>query len=160
KNHAFPVPSMIKTRGEFWHETVTCDSVAHLLVDFSDKVLRECRTPGAETHACHARIARRANLPQVRGIAENRNRSDISAIPPRQEGRTRRHERGAGCDGRLLYRLTSDVAGGRRRLVVLAPLGWCQVSRETREATVTKRSWTPGRARGYAVNTIAQGRPD
>jgi hypothetical protein len=31
----------------------------------------------------------------------------------------------AGSDGRELQRLTSDVARGRRKRVVLAPLGWC-----------------------------------
>jgi hypothetical protein len=31
----------------------------------------------------------------------------------------------AGSDGRELHRLTSDVARGRRKRVVLAPLGWC-----------------------------------
>jgi hypothetical protein len=37
---------------------------------------------------------------------------------------------------------------GRRRRVVLAPLGWCQACKVmTLQATVTKRSWTPGRAR-------------
>jgi len=37
---------------------------------------------------------------------------------------------------------------GRRRRVVLAPLGWCQVGEVMISLmTVTKRSWTPGRAR-------------
>jgi hypothetical protein len=31
-------------------------------------------------------------------------------VPSRQEGRTRRHERGAGCDGRGSVDTTSDVA--------------------------------------------------
>src|SRR5579871_3969933 len=49
--------------------------------------------------------------------------------------------------------------GGRRSRVVLAPLGWCQVRKaDDLRATVTKRSWTPGRARS-SVNTIAQGMP-
>jgi len=38
--------------------------------------------------------------------------------------------------------------GGRRRRVVLAPLGWCQAYEVMiSQATVTRRSWTPGRAR-------------
>jgi len=37
---------------------------------------------------------------------------------------------------------------GRRRRVVLAPLGWCQVCEVMISLmTVTKRSWTPGRSR-------------
>jgi hypothetical protein len=42
---------------------------------------------------------------------------------------------------------TNDVGSGRQRRVVLAPLGWCQVCRDDLQATVTTRSWTPGRAR-------------
>ena len=42
--------------------------------------------------------------------------------------------------------------------VVLAPLGWRQVAEQS-AATVTKRSWTPGRARSKS-KTIAQGMPD
>jgi hypothetical protein len=47
-----------------------------------------------------------------------------------------------------VHQLTSGVARGLRRRVVLAPLGWCQVRKERfLRATVTMRSRTPGRAR-------------
>jgi len=49
---------------------------------------------------------------------------------------------------------------GRRRRVVLAPLGWCQVWRAmTCRVTVTKKSWTPGRARTKPLKPFAQGGP-
>ena len=38
-----------------------------------------------------------------------RNYDDISAIPTQYEGRTRRHEREAGCGGRVWYCATSDA---------------------------------------------------
>jgi hypothetical protein len=48
---------------------------------------------------------------------------------------------------------------GRRRRVVLAPLGWCQVLQETCKATVTNKVMDTGESTTNAVNTIAQGRP-
>jgi hypothetical protein len=50
---------------------------------------------------------------------------------------------------------TNDVARGRRRRVVLAPLGWCQACEMMiLQATVTKRSWTPGRARTTSLTPL------
>jgi len=37
------------------------------------------------------------------------NQRQDPAVPPRQEGRTRRHDREAGCGGRAGLRLTSDA---------------------------------------------------
>jgi len=52
----------------------------------------------------------------------------MCVVPPRQEGRTRRHEREAGCDGRerVVRRTTarSDGEGVQAR----RPSGRCQVS--------------------------------
>jgi hypothetical protein len=82
-----------------------------------------------------------------------------SAIPPRQEGRTRRHEREAGCDGRdCIVRRAMRIADGK---VVWSWRPWAGAKRagDDPRVTVTKRSWTPGRARS-SVNTIARGRPD
>jgi len=58
----------------------------------------------------------------------------------------------AGCDGRNGgahgFRADERRWCGRRSRVVLAPLGWCQVGEVMiSQATVTKRSWTPGRSR-------------
>ena len=46
-----------------------------------------------------------------------------------------RRSASAECDGRGLCRATSGTKRGRRRRVVLAPLGWCQA----REAMTCER---------------------
>src|SRR5579871_1475093 len=70
-----------------------------------------------------------------------------NAIPPREEGRTRRHDREAGCDG------CNDAA---RRVATIAcdkgvwswrPWAGAKFAGDDPQATVTTRSWTPGRAR-------------
>jgi hypothetical protein len=81
----------------------------------------------------------------------------LPLVLPPHEGRTRRHERWKRDAMDALMSRDERHRCVRRRRVVLAPLGWCQVSwRTSREATVTKRSWTPGRARNKPPN-IAQG---
>jgi hypothetical protein len=60
-----------------------------------------------------------------------------------------RHETWNGMRWTRRRRLTSGDLRGWRSCVVLAPLGWCQVRDDAygvARATVTKRSWTPGRA--------------
>jgi hypothetical protein len=81
-------------------------------------------------------------------------------IPPRSEGRTRRHGRRAGCDGRGLHHLTRDASGGRQRRVVLIPRRWNQVCRRyARQATVAIKPGHRGE-RAISRKTIAQGRPE
>jgi hypothetical protein len=76
-----------------------------------------------------------------------RNYDYRNDVPPRQEGRARRHEREAGCDG------CNDAA---RRVATIAcdkgawswhPWAGVKLAGDDPQATVTKRSWTPGRAR-------------
>jgi hypothetical protein len=50
--------------------------------------------------------------------------------------------------------------GERRRRVVLAPLGWCQVCEKMiLQATVTNKVMDTGESAEISRNTIAQGRP-
>src|SRR5215472_10341270 len=71
--------------------------------DLPDKQSENCacvscaNCPSCQSAAC----ARRCRKTQIY--------STFCAIPPRQEGRTRRHERGAGCDGRGWCRETYDI---------------------------------------------------
>ena len=64
-----------------------------------------------------------------------------------EEGRTRRHDREAGCDGRACairrraQACTAKACGPGTPGLVLS------LAVMIREMTVTKRSWTPGRAR-------------
>jgi len=80
-----------------------------------------------------------------------------------------RHETRGGMRWTRMRMQDGRRVGGRRSRVVLMPLGWRQVcklatstlrgpTRRDLQATVTKRSWTPGRSRS-SVNTIAQGMP-
>jgi hypothetical protein len=73
-----------------------------------------------------------------------------------------RHDTRGGMRWTRRCRKTNDTRCGRRSRVVLAPLGWCQAcdgAFRIARATVTKRSWTPGRAR-ISRKPLAQGRPD
>ena len=76
-------------------------------------------------------------------------------IPPRSEGRTRRHGRRAGCDGRGLHHLTRDAAGGRQRRVVPIPRRWDQVCRRYPASDGGYQARTPGRARYKPQNHCA-----
>ena len=83
----------------------------------------------------------------------------ISRVPSRQEGRTRRHERGTGCDGRGHISSTNDAGCGRQSRVVLIPRRWDRVALVMiRAVTEAIKPGTPRRAR-ISRNTIAQGRP-
>src|SRR6516165_5610422 len=53
----------------------------------------------------------------------------------------------AGCDGRGRYRTTSDAGTDGEDVWSWHPLAGAKFRGMAREATVTKRSWTPGRAR-------------
>src|SRR5262249_9218325 len=80
-----------------------------------------------------------------------------------EEGRSaNRHQTwSAGCDGRerpACNPCTDEwCACGRRSRVVLAPLGWCQVLRTFRKATVTNKVMDTGESTSISVKTIAQG---
>src|SRR5690242_8105227 len=67
--------------------------------------------------------------------------------PASSEGRTRRHGREAGCNGRFPLRVTSAARGGRPRRVVLIPRRWDQVGGDNPPATEANKPGTPGRAR-------------
>jgi hypothetical protein len=64
-----------------------------------------------------------------------------------KRGRTRRHEREAGCDGRRRYRLTSDIAADSGGVWSWHPWAGAKFAGDGLQATVTMRSRTPGRAR-------------
>ena len=62
-------------------------------------------------HACHAQIARRANLPHARGVVERPKSTAHFAHPASMRGTYRdRHDTwSAGCDGRGWCRETYDI---------------------------------------------------
>jgi hypothetical protein len=79
-------------------------------------------------------------------------------VPPRQEGRTRRHDRGAGCDGRGERASTRRAGCGQQRRVGLAPswqvlslqisdVGPSGPTRRDLQVTETQKPVSPGRAR-------------
>ena len=71
-----------------------------------------------------------------------------SAIPPRQEGRTRRHEREAGMRWTWIVSLDVAIRDADGKVVwSWRPWAGAKLCGMACEATVTKRSWTPGRAR-------------
>ena len=80
---------------------------------------KQVRVKDLDSHAVKALLVSRALLVKIKRDLENQIRGLLKNL------RARRHEREAGCDGRRPHRLTSDAASGRRRRVVLAPLGWC-----------------------------------
>jgi hypothetical protein len=55
------------------------------------------------------------------------------------KGRTRRHGRRAGGDGRKLHHLTRDAAGGRQKRVVLILRCWDQPPGQKPEGTVANK---------------------
>ena len=65
----------------------------------------------------------------------------------------------AGCDGRGRYRTTSDADADGEDVWSWHPLAGAKFRWMAREATVTKKSWTPGRARTKPLKPFAQGRP-
>ena len=81
--------------------------------------------------------------------------------PPRQEGRTRRHERGAGCDGRGDVDTTNDVAADGEVVWSWRPDAGAKFAKMLPRLASDggKRARSPGRSR-ISRKTIAQGRPD
>jgi hypothetical protein len=108
-----------------------------------------CPTSQAKSaHAPHAQIVRRASLPQARDVAENQNRGHDLPRPASARGALRivtNARRDAMDADRVARRATCDadskVVWSWRPWAGAKPCGM------TRKTTVTKRSWTPGRAR-------------
>src|SRR6516164_11479051 len=120
-----------------------------------------CPTSKAKTaHACHAQIARRANLPHARGVVERPKSTAHLRRPASARGALRdRHE--------CWKRDAMDASGVARRAIVLASAKPCgsDVPRLTsslwNHLQVTETT-KPGlrEERGISRQTIAQGRPD
>jgi hypothetical protein len=120
-----------------------------------------CRPSKAKiVHACHAQIARRANLPQRRDIVERPKSTAHLRRPAFKKGALRdRHER--------RKRDAMDASGVARRTIVLASAKPCgsDVPRLTSslrshpQATETTKSGLR-EERGISRQTIAQGVPD
>jgi hypothetical protein len=73
---------------------------------------------------------------------------DINLLHPASpEGRTRRHEREAGCDGRGLCRATSGMNADGGGVWSWRPWAGAKCADDDPCTTVTMRSRTPGRAR-------------
>ena len=94
-------------------------------------------------------------------ISENQKVCIVAAVPPRQEGRMHRHERGAGCGGRFgdARRAALEADGEvvwSWRPDAGAKFSWDAIPRRRRG----QKSPVPGESAKYAVKTIAQGRPD
>jgi hypothetical protein len=82
---------------------------------------------GQFAHAGHVQIARRANLPQVVALVQN-PKSGATFAPSRFGKRgVSRTSGNAGRDAMDVAASSDERCQcGRRRRVVLAPLGWCQ----------------------------------
>jgi hypothetical protein len=83
-------------------------------------------------------------------------------IPPsraHQEGRTRRHERGARDAMDVLVSRDERRRHGRRSRVVLTPRRWCQACEMMISRVTGARKPGPRGERAISRNTIAQGRP-
>ena len=98
--------------------------------------------------------------PKIFFFAKIRNHALTPVIPPRAEGRC------ASSRTRGGLRWMRDAA---RRAAQLAdgedvwswhPLAGAKSDGDDRQTTVTKKSWTPGRARSKPLTPIAQGGPD
>jgi hypothetical protein len=106
-----------------------------------------------------------ANCPScqsVAGLLDCRNiqiSSILGVIPARHEGRTRRHERGAGCDGRRPYRLTSDWPADGGGVWSWHPWAGAKSAEDHSAGDGDYKVTDTGGSTHNAVNTIAQGRP-
>jgi hypothetical protein len=84
---------------------------------------------------------------------------NVCAVPPRSEGRTRRHGRWVRDAMDALATQDERRHGGRRNRVVLTPRRWRQGRGVYSANDGGKRARSPGRSR-ISRKTIAQGRPD
>src|SRR6516225_5162902 len=109
-------------------------------------------------HACHAQIARRANLPHARGVVERPKSTAHLRRPAFTKGALRdRHERRKRDAMDAAARATSAAEADGEVVWSWRPWAGVKFANDDLQTTVTKKSWTPRRARS-SVNTIAQGR--
>jgi hypothetical protein len=92
------------------------------------------------------------------GLTKSVNPKYSPTRPASHEGRTRRHEREAGCDGRYRAQSTKRARRVRRSRVVPTPRRRCQGLGQAPRPTVARTPGTPRRAR-YKSSNIAQGVP-
>ena len=109
---------------------------------------RTSRSRGLRHRAC---ITAMRKLPVVllcrtsSGLTKSVNPKYSPPRPASHEGRTRRHEREAGCDGRYRAQSTKRARRVRRSRVVPTPRRWCLGRRHPDDGGKQARS--PGRAR-------------
>jgi len=117
-----------------------------------------CPTSKAKTvHACHAQIAHRANLPHARGVSERPKSTAHLRRPAFTKGALRdRHERRKRDAMDAAARATSAAEADGEVVWSWRPWAGVKFANDDLQTTVTKKSWTPRRARS-SVNTIAQG---
>jgi len=117
-----------------------------------------CPTSKAKTvHACHAQIAHRANLPHARGVGERPKSTAHLRRPAFTKGALRdRHERRKRDAMDAAARATSAAEADGEVVWSWRPWAGVKFANDDLQTTVTKKSWTPRRARS-SVNTIAQG---
>jgi hypothetical protein len=132
-------------------KTVFMWTQAGLLRRFAPRNDAGLMLPGEQnTHARHARTARRANLPHAPGVAQKPKSAACShrSVPARGALRDR-HERRVRNAMDAPHRLTSDVVRGRRSRVVLTRQGRCQVGDDAlhRADDGGNQARSPGRAR-------------
>jgi hypothetical protein len=85
----------------------------------------------------------------------------LRAVPPRQEGRTRRHERGVGCGGRFGDARRAALEADGEVVWSWRPDAGAKLSQGTIPAKVTgAKEPGPRGEHEVTVKTIAQGRPD
>jgi hypothetical protein len=81
-------------------------------------------------------------------FSETQISRNVPAVPPRQEGRTRRHERGAGCGGRFGDARRAALEADGKVVWSWRPDAGAKFSRKRfRESDGGKRARSPGRAR-------------
>jgi hypothetical protein len=115
---------------------------------------------GQNTHAHHARFARRANLPQLRSIARNPKSVALRLVPRSIRGAYRdRHGRWMrDAMDAMAHETNATVADGEG-VWSWRPLAGAKSADDDQRTTVTEKSWTPGRARRKPLKPIARGMP-
>jgi hypothetical protein len=115
---------------------------------------------GQIAHACHAQIARRANLPQPDGIAVTpKSAADFAASRPHKRGVSRSSRTlGAGCDGRFSFARRATLLRTGEVVWSWRPDAGVKLAEGIPQATVAKSPVT-GESTKETVKTIAQGRP-
>jgi len=101
--------------------------------------------------------------PLAKNILLFRNRKSVyvKTVSPDERGGSRSSRTCGGMRWTRWRRMTSAARGGRRKRVVLAPRGWCQVRGRQYLPLMTVAN-KPGHRGEHAISrsTTAQGRPD